>query len=66
MDMNTQAARISKEVFNSHCPFCKSPIVYLLGEYRTDCHDSSSDSEYPEAKVEEWRCAACFKTFTLV
>ena len=65
METNKEAARISKEDFDSLCPFCKSPVVYLLGEHRANSHDSSRDSDYPEAEVEQWRCAACIKTFIL-
>jgi hypothetical protein len=65
MELNKEAARIPKEDFDSHCPFCKSRIVYLLGEQRANSHGSSWDPDNPEAEVEEWRCAACIKTFIL-
>lgn len=65
MEMNKKAARVSKEDFDSLCPFCKSRAIYLLGENREKRHGSLCNSDYPEAKVEAWRCAACFGSFIL-
>lgn len=65
MEMNKETARISKEDFNSLCPFCKSRAIYLFGEHAVPPHGSFRDSDDPEEDVEEWRCAVCFKSFIL-
>jgi hypothetical protein len=65
MEMNKEAAKISKEDFDSLCPFCKSGAIYLFGEHREKRHGSFWYSDYPEAEVEDWRCAVCFRSFIL-
>lgn len=65
MQMNKEVARISKKDFHSLCPFCKSRAIYQIGAHRANPQNSFWYSDYPEAEVEEWRCAVCFRSFIL-
>jgi hypothetical protein len=65
MEMNKEAARIPKESFNSLCPYCKSLAIYRFGEHGANSRGSFGGSDYPEAEVEEWKCAVCFRSFIL-
>jgi hypothetical protein len=65
MEMNKEAARISKKGFDSLCPFCKSRAIYLFAEHRAKPHGAFWNSDYPEADVEEWKCAVCYRSFFL-
>lgn len=65
METTKEVTRIMKEDFDSLCPFCKSRIIYLVGEHRAKLHVSFWNIDDTETEIEEWRCAACFGSFFL-
>jgi transposase-like protein len=65
MRMNEEVAKISKKEFDSLCPFCKSEAIYQIGGHQASPRGSLWYGDYPEAEVEEWRCAVCFRSFIL-
>ena len=65
MQMNQEVAKIPKKDFDSLCPFCKSRTIYHIAAHRANPQGSLWYSDYPEAEVEEWRCATCCRSFIL-
>lgn len=65
MEMNEQVERIAKKDFDSLCPFCKSRAVFRIGEHKASSHGFYWSPQHLEARVEEWKCAVCFRSFIL-
>lgn len=65
MKTDQEVIRIPKREFDSLCLYCKSRAVYFLGTHRTEVNASGNHGASPEAYIEDWCCAICYRSFEL-
>jgi hypothetical protein len=65
VERNEEVRRISKKEFDSLCPFCNSRAIFRIGEHKLNSHGSYWHPDHPKARIEEWKCAVCFRVFIL-